>query len=104
MTQNGQAEVGDQVFFFASVLDDPGHAGQVLAAQVVKRPTTENILYLLALDADATPFQGGNIARANSLEQCLEIGNCWASKDQLIAWGVELHNGDQDLTQIEAPE
>lgn len=103
MTQNGQAEVGDQVFFFASVLDDPGHAGQVLAAQVVKRPTTANILYLLILDQDATPFQNSNIAQASSLEQCLEIGHCWASKEQLISWGVELHNGDQDLTAIGNP-
>lgn len=95
-------KLADVVIYFYDVINSPNLAGVPNAAIVYKRPRTSPNADLVAWDAveDSQAQFIANVPHGQSLQDCLEVGNRWITIAEAEGFGIDLSDGDQDLTEL----
>lgn len=91
-------EIGTDVFYFRPSTHED--AGKIILAKVYKRPTTAPLADLWIYEPAGTHIVIDPCAQAVSLEQCIEVGNVWITRQQAIDFGINLEDGDQVIANL----
>lgn len=75
-------------------------AGVPCFAMCIARPTSFPTISLNVYSPNGQLSIPDPVDQGGSLEQCLEIGNKWITFEQALAWGIDMEDGDQDLTEL----
>lgn len=88
------------IYFFDNINGTKG--GIPNLALIYKRPTSFPVADVLVFDLvdEVPPLFYANTAHGQSLQECLEIGNRWISMEEAEGFGIDLEDGDQDLTEL----